>query len=105
MPQPLSVLSIKHGSLNHFPETHRETLEDQCHCLMTAATEQVVVSQVFPRPPMETIFKDSCFVSGSGIAKDLKIQLLTMKTNQSVYLFLLANSLKTSTVYFIIKGN
>ncbi len=43
---------------------------------------------------METLFKDGCFVSGSGIAKDLQIQLLTMKTNQSVYLFLSANSLK-----------
>ncbi len=25
------------------------------------------VSRVFPRPPMETIFKDPYFVSGSGI--------------------------------------
>ena len=35
---------------------------------MTAATEPVGVSKVFPRPPMETLSKDRYFVSGSGIA-------------------------------------
>ncbi len=65
---PLPVLPMKHGSLNHFQETPRETLEDHWHCLMTAATEPVGVSQVFPRPPMETLFKDRYFVSRSGIA-------------------------------------
>ena len=39
---------------------------------MTAATEPVGVSQVFRRPPMETLFKDRYFVSGSGIAKLFK---------------------------------
>ena len=29
---PLPVLPKKHGSLNHFPETPRETLENQWHC-------------------------------------------------------------------------
>ena len=42
---------------------------------MTAATEPVDVSQVFPRPPMETLFKDRYFVSGSSIENDLKFQL------------------------------
>ncbi len=36
---------------------------------MTAATEPVGVSQVIRRQPMETLFKDRYFVSGSGIAK------------------------------------
>ena len=39
---------------------------------MTAAIEPVGVFQVFPTPPMETLFKDRYFVSGSGIAKRLK---------------------------------
>ncbi len=39
---------------------------------MTAATEPVGVSQVFLRPPMETLFKDLYFVSGSCIAKSFK---------------------------------
>ncbi len=34
---------------------------------MTAATEPVGVSQVFPRPPIESLFKDRYFVSGCGI--------------------------------------
>ncbi len=34
---------------------------------MTAATESLGVSQVFLRPPMETLFKDCYFVSGSSI--------------------------------------
>ena len=29
---PLQVLPIKHESLNHFPETPRETLDDHWHC-------------------------------------------------------------------------
>ncbi len=33
LPQPiLSVQPIKHGSLNHFPETPRETRDDHWHC-------------------------------------------------------------------------
>ena len=45
---------------------------------MTAANEAVGVSKVFPKPPMETLFKDryfvsdSCIGSGSGIAKWFK---------------------------------
>ncbi len=34
---------------------------------MTAATELVGVSQVFPGPPMESLSKDRYFMSGSGI--------------------------------------
>ena len=41
---------------------------------MTAATELAGVSQVFLRLPMETLFKDRYFVSGSGIAKLFKDQ-------------------------------
>ena len=37
---------------------------------MTAATEPLGVSQEFPRPPMETLFKNRNFVS--GIAKLFK---------------------------------
>ena len=33
---------------------------------MIAATEPVGVSQVFPRPQMETLFNDRYFVTGSG---------------------------------------
>ena len=62
----LSVLPIKHGSLYHFPETPRETLEDHWHCYITAATKLVGVFQVFPRPPIKTPIKDRYFVSGSG---------------------------------------
>ncbi len=51
----------------NFPEMHRETLEDHWHCWMTAATEPVGVFQVFPRPPMEILFKDRYFESGSGV--------------------------------------
>ncbi len=29
---PLQLLPIKQGSLNHFPETPREILEDHWHC-------------------------------------------------------------------------
>ncbi len=32
IPLPVPVLPIKHGSLNNFPDTHRETLEDHWHC-------------------------------------------------------------------------
>ncbi len=59
MPIPLLVqlivLPIKHGSLNHIPETPRKTLlNDCCHRA---------------RPPTETLFKDRFFVGGSGIAQ------------------------------------
>ena len=39
---------------------------------MTAATEQMGISKVFPRQPMEILFKDRYFVSDSGsdITKD-----------------------------------
>ncbi len=37
---------------------------------MTAAFEQMGVTQVFPRPPMKTLFKYRYFVSGSGIGSD-----------------------------------
>ena len=69
MPQPLQlpVQPIKHGYLNKYPETPRETLEDHGHCEMTAATEPVGVSKVFPRSPIESLSKDRYFVSGSGI--------------------------------------
>ncbi len=54
---------------------------------MTAATEPLGVSQVFPRPSMEIFFKDRYIVSGSAMTaamaaasavasqNDLKIQL------------------------------
>jgi len=32
IPLTRQVLPIKHGSLNHFPETLRGTLEDHWHC-------------------------------------------------------------------------
>ncbi len=34
---------------------------------MIAATGPVGVSQVFPKEPMDTLFKDRYFVSGNGI--------------------------------------
>ncbi len=34
---------------------------------MTVASKPMGVSQVFLRPPIETLFKDRYFVSGSGI--------------------------------------
>ena len=37
---------------------------------MTAATKPMGVSELFPRPPMETLFKDRYFVSGSSIGSD-----------------------------------
>ena len=39
---------------------------------MTADTGPVGVYQVIPRQPIETLFKDSYFVSGSGMAKCFK---------------------------------
>ena len=52
---------------------------------MTAATEPFGVFQVFPRPPMETIFIDRYFVSGSGIGKCFKdsalVELTTLQPN------------------------
>ncbi len=69
MQQPLQVLPLKHGSLKYFPETPRETLEDLW--LLIAATGLVGVFQVFRRPPMETLFKDCYFVSGSGIGRGI----------------------------------
>ena len=32
LPLLMPVLPMKHGSLNHFPETPRKTLEVQLHC-------------------------------------------------------------------------
>ena len=53
---------------------------------MTAANEPVGVSQVFLRPPIETLFKDRYFVIGSGIGggttklyKDLALVILFNK--------------------------
>ncbi len=48
-------------AINHFPEMPRETLEDHWHCTMTAATNPVGVSEVFPRPSMKTLTKDRYF--------------------------------------------
>ncbi len=83
VPLPLLMLPIKQGS--YIPETPRETLEDHWHWLMTAASESVDVSLMFPRPPVETLFKDCYFMNcsgiGSGIENDLKIQL-RMKSAQ-----------------------
>ncbi len=60
MPLPLlmPVLPMKYGSLNLFPETPRETIEEHWHYYMTDATDPVGISQVFLRPLMETLFKD-----------------------------------------------
>ncbi len=43
---------------------------------MTATTEPVGVPQVFPKPPMETLFKERFFVASAvALQNDLKIQL------------------------------
>ncbi len=42
MPLPLLMslpVLIQHGSLNHFPETLKETLENHWHCYMTAVSK------------------------------------------------------------------
>ncbi len=53
---------------------------------MTAAAEPMGVSQVFPRTPMETLFKDRYFVSGSDIGSGSGIEKLFK--DPALYLFL-----------------
>ncbi len=72
---------------------------------MTAATEPVGASQVFPRTPMETLFKERYFVSGmtSAVAmasqNDIKIRLWaaafenrTFRVQQQIFNWLDAKS-------------
>ncbi len=65
---------------------------------MTAATEPVGESQVFPRPHMETLFKDRYVVSGSGnyIAKWFKdpAHVSSIIANKLIWLWTFAENRK-----------
>ena len=54
---PIPLLSRKHGSLNHFPESPRESLENHR-------------TEVVQESPRESLFKDRYFVSGCGIGSE-----------------------------------
>ena len=65
---PIPLLPRKHGSLNHFLESPRESLENHRTRYLIDAGD----SQVVKESPRESLFKDRYFVSGIDAATRFK---------------------------------